>query len=66
MTAKPLTCAFGTPWTFPHVCQGCQAESDRLAAQFEAEVQAGKFDRWGYSPREASTRPPMQLPLEMA
>lgn len=45
-----VTCAFGAPW--PHVkpCAWCRGESERLRAELEAGVQAGRWDPWGYTP----------------
>lgn len=49
--ARPLTCCFGEPWPDgPHPL--CDAEADRLSAQFEAMVQAGIFNARGYTPSE--------------
>ena len=46
-----LTCAFGEPWwTGPHPL--CQQEADRLCAEFDAGVLAGKWDAQGYTPNE--------------
>lgn len=65
MKTNPVpVCSFGTPTsTVPHRCAGCDAETVRLLAQFAAKVKAGIYDRWGYTPAEARTRPVKQLRL---
>lgn len=60
-----MTCAYGTDWMNHEGCPGCRAESLRLSALFEADVQAGRVDRFGYTPAEAKRRPIKQLELEM-
>ena len=46
-----LTCTHGSPWPCGP-CAGCLAESERMAALFNAEVTAGIYDREGYTPAE--------------
>lgn len=49
------TCAFGIPWIVHmngHGCLWCAAESDRLCAQFAADVASGKYDEFGYTPKD--------------
>lgn len=51
-----LTCAFGQPWPGDHVtpsgCPSCQAEIERLCAEFKAAVARGEYDEQGYTPNE--------------
>ena len=49
---KPLTCAFGTPWSWPHVCAACDAYSRELRRQFVQAVMDGRYDREGYTKAE--------------
>lgn len=57
MAADPV-CAFGWPVTLHllpgplFACQGCAAESERLAAAFREAVAAGTFNEQGYTPAE--------------
>jgi len=51
-----LTCAFGTPWTWPHVCAACDAESKRLERQFVQAVMDGTFDKAGYTKAERKAK----------
>ena len=48
----PLTCAFGTVWTWPHVCSQCDAYGQLLLRQFVQAVMNGKFDTEGYTKAE--------------
>lgn len=58
-----LVCSFGEQtepgtnrapgWSGPHHCAGCAADVERKCAEFDADVAAGKYDEWGYTPAEA-------------
>lgn len=61
---KPLVCAFGTPWSWPHVCSACDAFTERGRQEFQDAVKAGRFDAWGFTKTEAKSRPIKQLELE--
>jgi hypothetical protein len=41
-----LVCAFGEPWMGPH--PRCQAETDRLCAEFDAAVARGEYSPTGH------------------
>ena len=45
-----LVCAFGEMWEGAHPL--CQVEADRLERAFDAAVQAGTYDEFGYTPAD--------------
>ena len=45
-----LTCAFGEPWIGPH--PKCAAETELACRAFDVAVEAGTYDRAGYTPAE--------------
>lgn len=56
-----VLCAYGQPtcsdgfapdWDGPHHCAQCAADVERACQQFEADVQAGKYDSEGYTVNE--------------
>jgi len=47
-----MTCAFGTPWSWPHVCEACDAHGRLLLRQFVQAVMDGTFDKDGYTKAE--------------
>lgn len=50
-----ITCAYGTP--FPHrFCVGCLKSTLKHLRDFEAAVQAGTYDRQGYTPAERKAK----------
>lgn len=47
---KPLTCAYGEIWLGPHPL--CEQATVRACARFDAAVDAGIYDEFGYRPSE--------------
>lgn len=48
----PLACGNGGAWGAKGCgpCAACAAEADRLAVEFAAQVQQGRYDARGYEP----------------
>lgn len=51
-----LRCVFGTRWDDHHGCLFCEAEGQRLQAQFDRDVLEGRCDQDGYTPTELKRR----------
>ena len=41
-----------SPWSGPHHCAICAQRVEDLCQQFEADVQAGKYDADGYTSKD--------------
>ena len=57
-SAKPvaLVCAFGIDatvwWSGEDHCERCHAQAMAMCAQFDRDVEAGKYDADGFTPNE--------------
>ena len=50
-----IPCAFGrdaTVWSGDDHCEGCHQQANAMCAQFDRDVEAGKFDADGFTTNE--------------